>query len=448
MKSSLLKLTLLLAVLTIALTACGRVLPDNRTDTNIAADEITLEIWSISPVSRLAPIFRESNPNITVNARLFYDMRLYERELPLALAAGTAPNLFFMHDLDHRDPAINYYFADWFPIMQADFYFNENDYFVNVFHALTFEGRLYAFPTTFNFGMVAANTLVPGLVNDLSQTAGVTPDDLIEFTRHSGHFVYDHLLYVHQRFTMTGWHGLLGGGWIHNFIDMDTRTADFNNQAFVDAITFAKELTNPQPFRWASDLVNIVTSRQESEFSQMYMFYHYFPSIPQYFMPIDNLLFEGRTPLVNRRGELVINPWMIYGISAASSPEQRQAAWDFMRLMQDPEMADLASLMIPVGVSTYKPRMRHEFAMRVPNEAVFAENNWQFSGTREYLILDGIAELTRIASMPMAEVGIIPETIFDIVREAIEEFESGYITAWDAAETLQDRVTLALREMD
>jgi len=433
-----------LLVLTVALAACGQ--SDNRPDINITAEEITLDIWYLWPhenrvVGWFAPRFQDSNPHIIVNTRNFgNDWEQYNEQLPLALAAGTAPDLFITDFLDYWDPNINNHLADWFPIMQAQ-NVNPNDWFMNVIHAPTTPGRLYAFPTRFNFTMVAANTLIPGLVDDLGQTAGITSIDLIEFARHSGQ-----VLYAHQLFTVGG------GVGIRNFIDMDTRTADFNNQAFVDAITFAKELSPSNPaffgFIIGDEQIHLTTNLQELEYSQRYMFLQLIPRYTQYFLSIDNLLFQGRTPFVNSRGELAINRQTSWSISANTSPEQRQAAWDFVKFMQDPKLLDLVPLTAPFMVSTYKPLMRFEFTRSVPGETQFAANNWQFEGTREDLIAGGIAELERIAGMPVAIDARIPRNISNIWWDVLEKFESGYITAWDAAETLQDRVTLALREMD
>jgi len=462
MKSSLLNVTFLLAVLTIALTACGmggRIRPDNRPEINTIVDEVILDIWYLTshetPITRVfAPRFQEDNPHVIITTRGFHgDISLYIEQLPLALAAGTGPDLFLADYLDYQDPDINYLLADWFPTMEADFDFIESDWFMNIFHAIAFEGGLYRFPTHFSFGMVSANAMAPDVVRDLSQTAGVTPTDLLEFARRFGYH-----LYVHQRFAVAYFYSLRDGDFtisssysiiseMQSFIDMDTRTADFNNHDFIDFITSAKELSNPRHSVWSKEQAHIVTSQQEMDHSQQYLFFHYLPTIPQYFLSIDNLLFQGRAPLVNYRGELVITFRQNWGISAATSPQQRQAALDFMRLMQDPELTDLISHMRP-HISTYRPLMRVDFARRVPDEAAFTENNWFFSGTREDLIWGGIVELERIADMPAATAARFPQNINGILWEVLEQFQNEYITAWDAAETLQNRITHALREMD
>jgi len=87
---------------------------------------------------------------------------------------GEVPDLFMADFLDYKDPSIARMLADWLPIMTAHPDFDEGDYFMNVLQTTMVEDQLIVFPTHFSFGMLAANTSVPGLVEAMADIDGVS----------------------------------------------------------------------------------------------------------------------------------------------------------------------------------------------------------------------------------------------------------------------------------
>jgi len=410
---------------------------------------INLSVWYLWSGQNLVsdifgPMFQNDNPHIRLDITSFgFDREQYLEQIRLAFMAGNAPDLFLIDNLNYKDPDTVRFLADWFPIMYAQPNFYEGDYFMNVFHAASFQGELFAFPTHFFWGMVAANTTVPGLAYELNQKAGVTAYDLIQLAEK-----FDSSLYIHQFFdpVVASLFSIFSGGYVQRFIDMEARTADFNNQDFINFITAARDFTNPDALQDLGANIQVIDNAQEAQLSHRYFFLYYMPTTPQYLLPIENLIFDGHVPLVNHKGELVINPWTAWGLNGSATPNQKQAAWEFVKFMQSPRFSDMfgSQRMVP----TYKPLMRHEFIQSVPNDILFRQNGWITAEGRIEAILDAISVIESFASMPMVDSRIIPDSIVDIKVEVIDQFERGFVTAEQAAEYLQNRVTLALMEMN
>jgi len=389
-------------------------------------------------------MFQNDNPHIRLDITGFgYDREQYLEQIRLAFLTGDAPDLFLIDGLNYKDPDTVRFLADWFPIMHAQPDFYEDDYFMNVFHAASFQEELFAFPTHFIWGMVAVNTNIPGLEHELNQKTGVTAYDLIQLVKS-----FDSSLYIHQIFdpVMASLLSIANGGYIQRFIDMETRTADFNNQDFINFITAARDFTNPDIPSQLDAYIQIIDSAQEVQLSNKYLFHHLTPFTPQYLFPIENLIFSGHVPLVNHQGELVIEPWTAWGLNENTTPNQRQAAWEFVKFMQTPRFVDIFE--IPRMVSTYKPLMRREIVHYAPSDYVFRRNGWVTAEGRIQAVAEGISVLESFAIMPMVDRRIIPDQIVDIKVEVIDQFERGFVTAEQAAEYLQNRVTLALMEMN
>ena len=435
------KATLLaLAMSTVLFIAsCGRI-----QDTE--PEEVTLNIWyvfSINQVSGLANIFQANNPGVNLNVRFFGNNRQqYAEQLSAALMAGDAPDLFLMDTFNHKDPNMARMLVDWLPIMNAHPGFNTDDYFMNVFHSASLDGRLYAFPTHFFFGMVASNTTVPGLSEALNDRGPVNARDLMDLA-----YTFGNDLYINQGFDPVVATSLsfLSGGYIQNFIDVEARTANFNNQRFIDFITSARELTNPDTISTVGADINIISSEMEWAFSQRYLFMNYPMTTPQYVLPIENMHFEGHAPLVNDKGELVIHPWVSYGLSTGTTAAQQALAWEFIQFMQDPEAR--VTVGAPQLVSTYRPMMRHEFWRSIPDNNIFGANGLQFAVDREQAISDAIDLIEGILEMPMVDIHIMPDSINNIIMEIMIQFQDRLITAEQAAQYLQNRITLALMEI-
>ena len=250
-------------------------------------------------------------------------------EIGVQLMAGSAPALIDGAFVDHRDPRSTHFFVDWFPIMDADPNFDEDDWFMNVFHASAVNGRLHAFPLLFHREMVTANSTVPGLSEALAAQDSITLSELMELHRSISvdtSFLFDS--YFDTR--------LVVQLYLDRFLDMETGFVDFNNEQFIDLIAYARELTRPnirlqeRQWRWW------INPELEAYWSEKYFFSFYvmYQDLPRL---ETGPLFTELTPLVNECGELLVSPWATYVLNANATPIEQALAWDFIQFMKNPE---------------------------------------------------------------------------------------------------------------
>ena len=411
----------------------------------IISTEVTLDVWSIAPQCpkfRLAPQFRYENPDLTLNIRHFNEnWQQYDEQLSVAFMSGNMPDMFLMDFPSHKDHNIARMLADWLPIMTRHPDFNKNDYFMNVLDAMMFEGQLNVFPTYFTFGMLAANTTVPGLSDAMAEIGKANATIMLDLSRR-----FDPSKYIHQHFNPVSATIMFYtvGGYIQNFIDMEARTANFNNQDFIDFISLVKEFTSPSiNVPSLPNHIIVYEKAEETELSQTYLFLHHMPNYPQYLLSIEGLLFEGNTPIVNHRGELIIRHLIGYGLGVTTTQAQQEIAWEFVRFTQAPEN-NSSILMVP----TYIPLFRSNFERSVPTMAI-RRNGWQFaSGSQEQAIEDALILLKNILEMPMVHTFYIPPAITEIIVNTMELYADGLITAEQVAVDLQNRITIALMEIN
>ena len=450
---SLLVILFLLTLTFMFFVGCGT----NQSNSNefVIDDQVSLSVWITWPINRrietvYAPLFSALNPFISLDVSFIFITHFLEQR-NLTLMAGNAPDMFLLEGLNYHLPDNSRLLADWRPVMESHPDFNPDDYFMNVFEAVTgMDGRLTAFPTNFFFGLVAANTTVPGLVDALAQTNGVNEATLMNLAQEFGIGSNNNPLYIHPGFTLrrTASINWMTGGYIQSFLDIQNIKADFDNLRFISFIenTLALTTTNPTLLTHILGGVTIHSKAQTIANSERYMFMNFWPTFPQMFLPIYEPVFAGHTPITNHLGELAIFPWVVWGLNINTSTEQQQAAWEFIRFMQQPERIDVGSPMIMV--STYKPHMRHDFSRLIHHRALLAQG-WQLTtDTFDEALEAGIALIENIGSLPMTDGMQISGVILDVLLEVFDQFEHGFITAEQAAEDLQSRMTLMLMEMN
>jgi len=259
---------------------------------------------------------------------------------------------------------------------------------------------------------------------------------------------FDSSKYVHQLFDLSS-AALIStsaGGDIQNFIDIESQTANINNQDFIDFITQVRELSTPLGARRLHPIsINANENSREAGLSREHLFLRFSSSYPQYFLSIDNLLFEGNTPIVNHRGELIVSNWMSFGLSASTTQGQRQAAWEFIRFMQNPENVTGTAMMVP----TYRPLFHQEIERSVLHiDGAILRNGWQFAESRRQSIDDAIALFEDILEMPMVDDLALPWYVMYLIWEQTALFYEGLITAEQLAVDLQNQITLILMERD
>jgi len=398
-------------------------------------------------LDEFAQKYMEANPSVTIEVNIIDDFMQAFEMLPAQLMAGTAADLMDSSGIDYRNPSTQALLADWFPVMRADPTFNENDFFMNAFEAMSSGGRLFNMPTSFRFDMIAANTTVPGVSEALGRHSTVTIADLQAIHRsiatESDFFIHD----SHDAFLAVVYQ-------LDSFMDFENRTANFNSQEFIDFITEASAITAPDAMFGGIMSSNLYSPEHMAENAQRFLFQHFNPDVYQFLLPLEEeLAFNGMVPLANERGELLISAFPSYVLNGRAVPEVQALAWDFIRFMQTPiqnePIAGTSWLRGGTIIPVYRPMLRHSLEHALPGWFDWTEEEfgWRSTLTPEQSVEHIYNLLSERAQMPLTDQMPISMSIMWILSEVMQQHHEGLLTSAQAAADLQNRITLALLEL-
>jgi len=452
---------------------------------------LELSIYTVYPQSiatiAQAQSFMATHPGTTINVTTIRgrsDRELIEYDLITRLAAGTAPDMIHGQLLDRRAEA---YLVDWFELVDAvpvvDIGFiRENildttsvDPYIpqwlrslivmqrfqdasilnnNVLEASAINGHLYTFPQYFNFNYVTANASIPGLAEAMGwyhqQYGGITMAQLL--TLYNTIHAQSNMYFMYFDFDFDVYNAVFHS--LHDFLDIGTRRIDFNNQQFIDFLNHSQNATRPEK-TLGRNLLNrtvpasfnqmMVSTDKEYMLAESYFFQILPADIYQYFMDFQvEPPITGATPLITSQGELEITT-SGFSLNASATRDQQLLAMQFMnysivnrswRMFHRPNES-VCNIPVNRGLLPYF------FEGDRPIWALRSLYRTLPSGTSlDTVINDLVSQFEPILEMPM--IVQWPHETDVIIKEVLEDFHYGRITAVQAAEELQYRVTVAL----
>lgn len=355
------------------------------------------------------------------------------QEIATQLMTGSAPVLINAVLTDSLNPRITDFFYDWFPVMYADPYFYEADWFMNVFHAASNNGRLYEFPLDFDFSTIGINSSVTGLYEQWAWRDTITASELIKLHEE---LQTEKPYYITWRF-VPSW--VLTSFFIDNFIDLESNRIDFGKE-FIEFITNLQNITNP-----FGEFINFSHVPREVEIirGDTYLFEIYLsPSIRHRTYEDEFDLFLYPKPIVNEQGELLIRLFGSFLLNANASPIEHALAWDFIKFTSEP----LFEGWVPTfRLSTNKNMMRYSLRIRFSDQ--IQHGNWRIEGNLNDVIESEINNIIKLTEMPMSRHSELPATILRNISQTMIQFDNGLVSAEATASTLQNQVELMLMEM-
>jgi len=394
-------------------------------------------------IETLAQRYMRANPGVYIVVRGLEatDITTIAEAQRLELMAGRADTLIEFPWLDWRNPATSRLLADWYPIMRADPRFNESDWFMNVFDAISKNGKILALPMEFSYEIISANTTIPALYALFSDFNAISYGDMI--------YLFNLFSFDNPQFVFNGFDVLMTlFSSIDSFFCLEQQYINFYNQYFIDFIYQSRNMTRPErPLGFPSHQIPIIGTNTELNYSQRYYF---ISSNPRNASPFTNALnstyFSGFIPLVCDDGKLIIALSSGFALNATATPVQKALAWDFVSFALNPENRQGLPEMIP---AIYIPLFRHDVTRHISHFHYRArrEGRWLYGDT-ENQIIHAINHFYDIARLPMRIVTPANFAISSIIYETLDQFNDGLISGRQAAEYLQNRITIVLMEMD
>ena len=460
-------------VLSIILTACGQAQADDEPfiwPDNFDGETLTIVAhWDIFGMRAFAEEFMLRNPGATIQITILENLDTLEaieqarEHLMLEIMAGTAPVLIDGHLVDYLNPLTAQHFLDWWPLMNADPNFNEDDWFMNVFDALTrADGHMLSFPINHDSWQgnqfVLTNAAIPGLAEEMTGRESISMAEMMDIFTKLAPTLPTNIPWQIERWYDTAFAVETN---IERFLDIYEGRVEFATPEFIDFINHARDLTSTQRNfgqgfnAWAeaqSGTREITENRARQDFFRIARAIEF-----DIFGIFDeDMPFVNPIPFATNDGHLRINPMQTMVLNSTATPPQQALALEFTRFMLEApaHAADDTVLHGMFAINWQLTSHNRNLTPLLVNQMVlqtiqlWVRHGWDLSDgnliNNAHIITTHTKEL---AEWPMQDARYAPEIIREAIIEIIEQFHDGLITAEAAANDLQNRITLILTEM-
>ena len=425
-------------------------------------ETITVAVpWMPEFFTGFAQEYQWRNPGVTIEIIYLDDIYSAREQIGLDLIAGNAPTLIMGNLVDYHHPMVRPLFVDWLPIIYADPNFNEEDWFMNVFEALTRDGRLMGFPISYHgagSSFIVANSTIPGLAEEMAGRQSISFNEMMEIHSRISPTL-DTTMYMERSFDVL----TAVTDNIDRFLDFETGRVEFSSPEFINLITQAREITGPGRNFGASQLFNWYEAGNRqvtATLAQQYLFRKIsLLDIDNFGVFEEDLIFVNPLPYTNDRGELLIAPQQTMVLSADASNTQQALAMDFIRFITVPPSGQgddrlhhnrFTAFLNRIYTSPARGHASSVFPYTLdwtPSRfSVF--DGWRWAGEGWHEAVETIVAYANASGeMPMRDTRYAPEIVRYVIREVLHQFHDGQITAEQAANVLQDRVSHMLLEM-
>jgi len=246
---------------------------------------------------------------------------------------------------------------------------------------------------------------------------------------------------------------------LENYVNIPQGMANFQNSDFEQVLMQAQGIANNAtsfvPFFSGGMPFFVLPAIQNG----LYVFDR--ASVPPTLQPFFQFEYDyfrgGHAFMIDHSGYLLINNFApAFALTNSATPAQKATAWDFMMFIQNPDNIggiDIYSRWMH-GQPVYKPFFRRQMQQSV---------YYQLSNIRENLGMRVKMDMSlpiahhaeiigdtlyAMGNMPMRHIQTLTRPIENIIQDVLNQFHDGLIDARQAAEYLQNRITIVLMEMD
>lgn len=391
----------------------------------------------------------------------------YINRISASLMGGGGPDILAMDVLPIRHFARSGFLEDLSAYMEADSDFNRDDFRTNIFDAAQFDGGLWFVPLDYSFDIhVFDSTLIPA-----AQAAAFGPSNAFSLAglMEIGEGLYDGSapLFNQPEFIAFGGPAGRRGGMFRSllrddferFVDLENRTAHFNDGRFAELLTSIRENAErglfPAAIGGAPDIEEIMQIRQEQPTERVF-----FKTNPSMMLRMDFMcgLLEGRMMIGGEMGAITDDD-QIAGIAADnagnvpfnftqgyainSNSQNKRLAWEFIKFLLSEEMqTSAASPMVgtPIRLSAVQAQAEMFFS-----GGLLGGQPGQMTPELEaamHSYLEAHRQMAdQINTFPFRDT-----VIDDMITTEVALFFDGTKSAEEVATSLQSRVGLYLSE--
>ena len=397
------------------------------------------------------------------------DLSMFQLQVATEMMFGTMEALILLEGgyshgrrgIDWRNPSISMFFADMWPVLNADPNFHEDNFFISIFDALTLnDGSLRVLTESVDVSFVMANRTISGLENSFHKFEYVSIEDL-----HKLHKTYVGCGSLYMFFAYSP--ARIASINAHEFLDMNNRTASFNNDRFIDKLIRSLDLTNPRQNEAMFNMFYVFDGIEAMDIahSTHYAFKITRPLINIHqFFPLEGYesFFTAPLPQVNNRGELMISPLNPMALTTATTYAQRVIAWEFIKFVTCSERVIEIPISYSQSMSIYRPNLHSNIYWAVARwfpssigrtdvQPGFRNSSARATGfnlniTQDEAINALIDFHDNLAQMPMVLNHIMTRPMFYAIESNVRSLQDGLLLPSQAAANIQNTVMLILLE--
>ncbi|MDR1532863.1 MAG: ABC transporter substrate-binding protein [Clostridiales bacterium] len=417
----------------------------NTQDTN-AQETLTISSFGGYNMNEKVRGFKARFPNTEV-VLTEYDFSEYEKyfqTLSTKLMSGTMDDIFSKYG-DSTIYGQNGLLTDFYEFIKTDGDFSHDNYYLNVFEACAFDGKLFFFPLDFAYYRVSISKAAPEQAQ--AEFAALESASCLDLIR-----IYSKMDGAKLGFERTLEYIIIRqfvSNEASRFIDYTNLTCDFDNPDFIDMLNAFKSVITPEKMD-----IEVGTYSQTSFFddtaeSAEYTFKIDTAGEVQYLLPYGQSGFSRSIPLTLSNGELNIFSYQEYCIPAYS--KNKELAWEFLKYLSNESVQANDNNIMPVNINGFwnKYVFGRGGGLGIFKNFIGASERYEgiyLNGDEEEIIADSAAYLHGINMQFPKTYSYIADGDAIIIDDEAAKFFKGLATAEQTAKNIQNKVSIRLTE--
>jgi len=345
------------------------------------------------------------------------------------ITVGRVPDILILTSMPFDRLIAHDLLIDLYPFLDADEKLSRESLFESVLKANERNGKLYLINQTFSISSLLGSPSVlgeyPGWnMEEFKAVIDANPQaDLPLGTNFTKHDLLWTLLYMN----------------LYEYVDMNSKTADFNNDGFIELLKFIN--TFPSEIDFEDKVFDQLFNRELKAEGRQIMDI-FVSRLNQFILQKESfggeIVIKG-WPTADRNGSRFISH---DGVAISTRATDKEGAWEFVRtLLMEEHQRDLLLFGFSINKSVFEEHMQQDMrGTSYLSEGV----QITIEPTREDVdeIVALINSITKIAGHGSDEM------LRNIIIETATDFFNRLISAEDAARIIQNRVTIFLAEQN
>ncbi len=445
-------------ILCVNLTACFNSLNENISTEANNNNILTISTFKENPLLEEAvQKFNASNPDTNVKIKVYgnviknvveledgrtfsstetsdEEMQKYRSTINTELMSGIAPDIIDLSNLPYKNYIDSGMIANIYKLMKNDKEFNINNYNTKVFETYHYKDGLFVIPLDYSLGLITSNYNL-GIDDSTWNWQNFFSSAQETLSKDTQNIDTEYIFTI----TVDRFFEEIFQNEYKNYVDEEEKTANFTSKEFIDIMKYCKSL--------ADDKIICKTSDDRKKSKRIFETYSVnslydivSDGICSYVL--DNATrYYYKTPSNSGNNGVMINAIHKYAVN--NNSENKKLAWKFIKFMLSDEIQTSPKLYwFPVNNTSFNKKLEKDQKQLTDeckefNEISIEKNN-ELLENYTFQLKEFVSSITTCRDAN-------PE-ILEIVNEYVKMYFSEEKTAEQAAQIIQNKVSIYLNE--